>query len=221
MKTAEANGRMARVVEEQHQSITISAPRMRVIPFKIEGTAPYVGNKFSEKAKMEMVETQRAGSQAKSKRKREPKNFELLFEQAKHLSEEGWAGIPAPAFRSAMIDACRLVNFKMTFAKLSVFVLPDGLDRDDGTPLVRIHGDCERHEAFVKNATGVADIRWRPMWRRWSATIKVQFDLDQFSETDVANLLMRAGMQVGVGAGRPNSKDSFGQGWGTFAIKES
>jgi hypothetical protein len=48
----------------------------------------------------------------------------------------------------------------------------------------------------------------------------VTFDEDQFSVKDVSNLLARAGYQVGVGEGRPNSKASYGQGWGLFRIEE-
>lgn len=224
---SDTNGATNRIAKELDDGsvrthIVISAPNLRVATFAITGTAPYVGNKFSQKAKQTMRDQQTLGSQSKKgKGNREPKNFDECYEQAKHYSEQGWCGIPAPAFRAAMIDACRLVGFKMTFAKLSVFILGDGIDRDEGTPLVRIYGEPEKNEMAVRNATGVADIRARPMWRKWSAKLKVQFDMDQFSESDITNLLLRAGNQVGIGAGRPNSRDSFGQGWGTFTISES
>jgi hypothetical protein len=117
-----------------------------------------------------------------------------------------------------MISACRVVGFKMTHAKLSVFVEPDGFDADDGTPLVRIYGEPMVHEGLVRNATGVADVRWRPMWRQWHAFVRVVYDADQFTLEDVSNLLARAGMQVGIGEGRPDSKMSAGMGWGTFRI---
>jgi len=37
----------------------------------------------------------------------------------------------------------------------------------------------------------------------------------------VTNLLARMGMQVGIGAGRPDSTDSAGMGWGTFRIAKT
>ena len=49
--------------------------------------------------------------------------------------------------------------------------------------------------------------------------MRVRFDADQFTLTDVANLLMRVGMQVGIGEGRPFSKNSNGMGWGLFDLK--
>lgn len=201
------------------RTVVIEPPKFEIAKIKIVGVSPYVQNKFSRKAREKMEETQRAGEQARKRRKREAKDFEAVYREAMHISKQGWYGIPAPAFRNAMISACRIVGFKMTIAKLSVFVEADGIDADDGTPLVRIMGEPRAHEAMVRNATGVADIRWRPMWEEWSAVVRARWDSAQFSASDVVNLLARAGMQVGVGEGRPDSKDSNGQGWGLFEVE--
>lgn len=108
----------------------------------------------------------------------------------------------------------------MTMAKLSIFVESDGNDAADMTPIVRItRGKPEYHEALVRNATGVADIRARPAWRPgWQAVVRIRFDADQFDLESVANLLMRAGTQVGIGEGRPDSKKSNGTMCGLFTI---
>lgn len=197
----------------------ISKPNIERLVLKIVGNAPYVQNKFSQKAREQMRQTQEAGSVARKGKKREPKDFQQAYEQALHVSEEGWYGIPAASFRAAMISACRLVGFKMTLAKLSVFVFADGLDADEGTPLVRIYGEPEINESMVRVGMGVADVRWRPMWRKWHAIVRVSYDADQFSTDDVLNLMMRVGMQVGIGEGRPDSKSSAGMGWGTFDVE--
>ena len=126
--------------------------------------------------------------------------------------------MPAAAFRAAMVSACRLCGFKMTLSKLSVFVEPDGIDRDEGVPLVRIHGEPRPLEMPVRNEGGVCDIRVRPMFDKWGASVRIRFDADVFSGEDIANLLMRAGMQVGIGEGRPDSRKSTGMGWGIFDI---
>ena len=73
----------------------------------------------------------------------------------------------------------------------------------------------------VRNESGVCDLRPRPMWRKgWEAVVRVRFDGDQFTLIDVANLLLRAGMQVGIGEGRPDSRNSCGMGWGLFRLAE-
>jgi hypothetical protein len=57
------------------------------------------------------------------------------------------------------------------------------------------------------------------MWNPgWEAIVTMRYDGDMFGATDMANLLSRVGMQVGVGCGRPDSRDSAGVGWGTFDV---
>lgn len=207
-----------KLVESDDKHVMISAPRIKTAVFKLTGKSPYMQARFSEKAMAKIKATQEAGSQSRGKKVRDARDFKADYEAAKHISTEGWIGIPAGAFRTAMIDVCRLVGFKMTQAKLSVFVDPDGFDKIDGTPLVKIIGEPEMHLGGVRNATGVLDLRARPMWRKWSVELRVEYDEDQFSVDDVTNLLLRAGLQCGIGEGRPNSRASTGIGFGTFTI---
>lgn len=202
----------------KRQQVQIAAPRLRTVEFAIKGTAPYVQARFSAKAMQAMASKMLAGSVSRKGKQREARDFEDDYKQAQHVSVEGWRGIPAGAFRQAMISACRLVGFRMTLAKLSVFIEADGFDSVDGVPLVRIEGEPQRLDMAVRNATGVADIRVRPIWREWSAKLRVRYDEDQFSIDDITNLVLRVGTQVGIGEGRPDSRESAGLGWGTFAF---
>jgi hypothetical protein len=199
----------------------IAAANIQQATFTIRGTAPFVQNKFSKKQREKMKASMATPkSQKKAKTEREPRDYQMDFEGSQHRSKAGWAGIPCAAFRSAMIDACRVAGLVMTRAKMCVFVAPDGFDGDDGTPLVRLLGDSpEMLESLVKNDNGSADIRIRAMWREWTAKVTVEFDADAISVESVVNLLDRAGRQVGIGEGRPFSRDSVGQGWGTFVVE--
>ena len=109
-------------IKEVQQAVTIPPPNMQLATFLVKGTAPYVQNAFTKKAREKMEAAQREGQRGKKGRKRDPRNFEEEFPQAKHTAIEGWDGIPAAAIRNGLISACRLVNFKMTIAKLSLFV---------------------------------------------------------------------------------------------------
>ena len=202
------------------EAVSIARPNLNEVDFHVVGSAPYVQHKFSQKARTQMLQKQQAGSTARGKKTHEARDIEAEYAAAMHVDYQGNPGIPAPAFRSAMISACRLVGFQMTKAKLSVFVLSDMLDVDDGTPLVPIIGEPEMHQASVRLESGVASVAIRPMWRKWSATVRVRYDADQFTMQDVCNLMMGAGQQVGIGEGRPDSKKSHGMGWGTFDIVE-
>lgn len=215
----------AKKIEEQPQSqvITIKPANLAILPLMIEGTAPYVQHKFSAKAKQQIEATQRAGSTDKKGKKREPKDFEEIWRQSMHIGVDGKHGMPASAFRMGAISACRLIGFKMTLAKLAIFVVADTHDEDEGTPLVHIIGAPrplkDTQPMPVRNDNGSVDLRLRPMWDPgWRARLRIRFDADVFTATDVANLIGRVGHQVGIGEGRPDSKDSAGCGWGTFQI---
>lgn len=207
--------------KEAKSVVAITPPNFQKIKLTLEGTAPLMQARFSAKAMQAMMSKMAAGSTAKKGNKKDARDFDDDFKQAMHVSTDGWIGVPASAIRNACIDVCRMVGFKMTHAKMSVFVECDGFDKVDGQPLIKLDAPApERTEMATRNATGVADIRIRPMWRKWKLNIVLRFDADQFTASDVVNLLARAGEQVGIGEGRPFSKQSNGMGYGTFRIVE-
>lgn len=204
---------------EAIRAIVVKAPNFGTVRFEIVGTAPLVMNKFSAKAKQGMMDAMGASpGTSRSRAKREPVNWAERLDGAIHYSTDNWIGIPAAAFRAAAVSACRLVNYKMTLAKMAIFIRPDGFDRDEGSPLVRLYGDYQAVDHVVRLATGVATVTRRPMFMDWKAHLTVDYDGDMFSQSDLYNLFMRVGLQVGIGEGRPDSKSSVGMGWGTFRI---
>jgi hypothetical protein len=212
-KTAASAGLVAPAAD----AVVISPPSIGTVDFLIRGTAPLVIERFAKKA--ELMLKMQEGTTARNRKERTARDYEVEAEAARYRSEDGnWEGINAAAFRAGMISACRLVAFKMTLAKLSVFIVADGHDTFDGLPLVRIFGESRVFTAHTRNATGVADVRSRPQYRDWACVLRVRFDQDQFKLPDILNLLARVGGQVGIGAGRPDSKSSAGCGWGTFAL---
>jgi hypothetical protein len=202
--------------------VAIKAPNIQIARITVIGDAPLVHNRFPEEAKNMMMAKQAAGSTAK-KGNRAPKDFDASCLSMLHQSKDKtWCGLPASAFRCGLISACRLVGFPMTKAKLSIFVIADGYE-EDGTPLVKLtKGNWHRFDTYTKNADDSCDIRSRPMFDPgWEAVVTIKFDADQFSLSDVTNLLARMGAQVGICAGRPDSSNSTGCGWGTFMLGEA
>lgn len=216
---------MASVLEANQQSrtVTIKAPNFQQAVFTIKGTAPLVVHRFSAKTKQQMKTKMEAGDKAaKGRKNREAKDTNELFEDSRYQSKDGWDGFNASAVRNAMISACRLVNFKMTMAKLSVFVEADGWDKSEPQiPLIRIYGEARKQEDMARVETGQPYVTVRAAYHNWSAKIKIRWDADQFSLTDISNLLSRVGMQVGLCEGRPDSKNSAGMGWGLFQLEGS
>jgi len=204
------------LTKTKQENVIISPPNFGIVELILTGTAPLVIERFSKKA--ELMDKMAQGSQANSKKIRKARDYDKECEEARYRHKDGWEGLNAASFRAGIISACRLVGFKMTIAKLSVFILADGLDAIDGLPLIRIYGKSHTFTAHARNSKGGTDIRSRPMYREWACKLRVKFDQEQFSATDVINLLSRVGIQVGLGAGRPDSKASAGCGWGTFSI---
>lgn len=200
-------------------TVVISEPNFQSAIVRIKGASAYVMNKMSSANRLAMMTKQESGERSKKGAKRAPKDFDAVYKGAMHVSTEGWLGIPASSLRSAMISACRVVGFQMTKAKLCVFVESDGTDADDGQPLIKIIGKPVRKDMAVKLADGSTDIIARPFFLDWAADVRLTWDADMFSESDVFNLLARVGLQVGIGAGRHDSKSSTGMGWGCFKVE--
>jgi len=206
--------------EKETKTVTISAPNLKTAVFEIEGVAPLVIHRFSAKTKAEMKLKMETGKAASSKKNRVPKDTDETYQESRYISSEGWDGLHAGAIRAAMISACRLVGFKMTLAKLSIFVIQDGWDaQEPQIPLIRIYGEPHKQEDMARVETGQPYVTIRAAYHNWSAKVKIRWDADQFTNDDIFNLLYRVGMQVGVGEGRPDSKKSTGMGWGLFEVK--
>lgn len=203
----------------ESKTVTIKPPNFGRAEFTLTGLAPLVIHRFSAKTKNEMKMKMETGKAASSKKNREAKATDDLFEESRYISRDGWDGVHAGAFRNALISACRLVGFKMTLAKMSIFIEADGWDaQEPQIPLVRIHGKPIKQEDMARVQTGQPYVTVRAAYHDWTCKLRVRWDADQFTIDDVANLLSRVGMQVGIGEGRPDSKNSAGMGWGLFEV---
>jgi pullulanase/glycogen debranching enzyme len=202
------------------QTVSIKAPNFQRAEFTIKGNAPLVIHRFSAKTKNQMLLKMETGKAAGSKKERTAKDSDQSYQEARYISKAGWDGFHAGAVRSALISACRLVGFKMTLAKLSLFVEQDGWDKEEPQiPLIRIYGKPVRQDDMARVETGQPYVTIRAAYHEWTAKVRIRWDGDQFTVQDVSNLLSRVGMQVGIGEGRPDSKNSAGMGWGTFDVE--
>lgn len=199
--------------------MNISPPKFEEAVFELIGTEVLVIHRFSNKVKNELEAKAVAGKTAGSRKNREPKDIEQIYNSARYISDQGWDGFHAGSIRNAMISACRLVGFKMTLAKLSIFVVADGHDKDEPQiPLIRIIGKPTMQKDMARVETGQPYVTVRPAYHNWKAKVRIRWDADQFTLGDITNLLARVGMQNGIGEGRPDSKNSAGMGWGLFSL---
>jgi hypothetical protein len=204
------------------KTVTIKPVNFAEAQFKLIAATevPLVIHRFSHKLKMELKLKAETGKPASSKKTREPKDSEATYNAARYISREDWDGFQASCIRNAAISACRLCGFKMVLAKLSIFCLKEGVDKTEPQiPLIQIHGEPVRQEDMAKVEGGQPYVTIRPAYWDWWAMAHLRYDADQFELSDLTNLLVRVGMQVGIGEGRPDSPKSAGMGWGLFNVE--
>ena len=97
--------------------------------------------------------------------------------------------------------------------KQTVLVIGEGPDQ-----LVPIEfGEVTMREDTPRNASGVADLRYRAQFWPWSATLRVRTIEGQFDHESVLSLVDAAGIG-GVGEWRPTSPKSATGTYGTFEV---
>lgn len=100
--------------------ITIQPPNFKSVTLRVEGTAPLLVHKFSEKSRRQMEENQT--SENTTKKKRKPKDYDAEYRAAKYVSSAKWEGVPAASFRMAMINSCRMLDgLPMTKARSALY----------------------------------------------------------------------------------------------------
>lgn len=179
-----------------------------VIP--IVGVTPLIPHQWSEKALRMMRESQ-SGRAAKAKK--EPKVAEAEAEAATYRLADGRPGMPATAFKAAIVDACKLYDgLPMTRAKIAFHVEGEGASQ-----LVPIEGESEIREDTPRNATGVVDLRYRRYFFPWSAALRVVVVKSIIDMDSLVNLVDAAG-SGGVGDWRPSAPKSKTGTYGQWQV---
>lgn len=191
-----------------------------ILTIEIDGVTPVIPHRWSEKSLRLMRDKQTSATV--SARKRDPKVPEeeaydscywLKTETSEGVKEVG--ALPAPAFKAAIVGGARFFpSITMTQVKSLLYVEGDGPDQ-----LVPITGDWIMREDTPRNASGVADLRYRMMFGLpWSVTLKIHYVPSQVhAETIYA--LVDAGGRGGVGDWRPNSPKSQTGSYGQFRVR--
>lgn len=179
-------------------SIALPSLMIKTMELTLIGDAPLISHRWSEKAKQQMRDKQGK----KAQMKKEAKNPEELFRESLWLHPDGGYGLPSLMFKMAAVNACGHVSgITKTMARGAFHVAGE---------LIKVEGEPRMREDFVRNQTGVADIRYRGEFPEWRATLRVRFNSNVISEEQIANLFNTAGFACGVGDWRPERDGSFG-----------
>jgi hypothetical protein len=120
-----------------------------------------------------------------------------------------WVGMPATAFKMAIVGACRLFDgLDMTRAKVIFHV--EGNGPDQLVPICVPKGGRQDRTDAVRNSNGGTDLRHRYSYFPWKATLTILYLQDQISVESVLALVSAAGIG-GVGDWRPSKNGIYGR----------
>ena len=178
--------------------------KTKVVTIRIEGVSPLIQHKWSEKA-LEQIREKKAGKKTK---RREACDKEAEALSATHFTESGGYGFPACAIKLAMVEAAHKdIGIDKKMVRKSVFIICD--DKGGIVPM-----ECskpETREDFVRIGSGVTDLRYRPIFRQWSASVVIEYDSQYMFKEDIIRLLDLAGYGVGIGEWRPERNGEYGR----------
>lgn len=193
MATATKKKATKRSTNGAQQPTTIELPPLdiRTVQLTVVGDSPLIMNKWSEKAKQAMRDAQTKQARAQ----REAKDPHQCYLDSIHRCADGRPGMPGVCFKAAAVRSAKgMPGMSMTDARQWFHVVED---------MVPVEGDHQMREDMVRNANGVADIRYRAEFPAWRATFTVRYNASMVSAAQVVQLFNIAGFGNGIGEWRP------------------
>jgi len=191
--TAKANGVAGKVAVLEIPPLTVRVVRLRLV-----GDSPLIVHAWSKKAKEAML----AKQMKKAAPGKEAKNPREDYEAAFYYTEDGAYGFPSVAFKSAAVDAATQVSgLTKTFLRGAFHTVGE---------MVAIDGEPRMREDMVRVGMGTADIRYRPEFPTWAATVEVRYSTTAITLEQLVHLFNAAGFSCGIGEWRPQRDGSYG-----------
>ena len=187
-----------KVVKEK--VVTVSMINLETVNFKITGMSPLLMDKFPDEAKKQITEKQEGKSQTKKK----PRDIELEKIQAIHMTSDGQIGFPSVGFKAGLIESTSFIGDKFFSKKLlkgiQIVNAAEGL-----VPIEFKKQDILEHN--IQSNT-----KYTPQFHDWTCILSIQFDKNNISKEDLANLINYAGFYYGIGIWSPRCKSGGSYG---------
>jgi len=190
----------AKAKTASEQEIKVPTLNIRKLTLTLVGDSPLIVHAWSKKAKQAMLDKQ----QKKASKGKEIRDPEKDFQESLYHMEGGY-GFPAVAFKAAAVTACSQIDgVKKVFARQTFHIL--------GGDLIQIHGgEPVMREDMVRVGMGTADLRYRGEFKKWWATIDIEYNASAISRDQLVNIFNTAGFGVGVGEWRPEKDGRNGR----------
>lgn len=200
---------MAKKTEVQ---IVIPPMNIQSLELVVIGDSELIINKWSEKAKRQILDKQ----MQKAVPKRSPKNperdfFDSLYWLTKKPAKPTMAtlkkakfGFPAVGFKASAVNACSFVGgVTKVAARGMMHINQEFIEIQSGPPRMR--------EDMVRVGMEKPDIRYRGGFPKWRAKLPITYNANVISAEQIANLFQLAGFAIGVGEWRPPKDGDFGR----------
>jgi len=180
--------------------VTVSMINLETVNFKIKGMSPLLMDKFPDEAKKQITEKQEGKSQTKKK----PRDIKLEKIQAVHVTSDGQIGFPAVGFKAGLIESTSFIGDKFFSKKLLKGI--QIVNANEG--LVPI--EFKKQDILEHNIQ--SNTKYSPQFHDWECILSIQFDKNNISKEDLANLINYAGFYYGIGIWSPRCKSGGSYG---------
>lgn len=174
----------------------------RKMELRVVGTSPLIIHKFSEKARKAIEDKQQKKAKG-AKEARDPRSEYLacfyMLGGTKPETKGARYGFPAAGFKGASVDACTFIDGMTKVSARGAF----HVIADEGLVEIEALEPPRMREDTVRVGMGTLDLRYRPEFPRWAATLVIEYNHAAISPEQIVNLFNVAGFAVGVGDWRP------------------
>jgi len=193
----------------------IELPPLNIQTLKVTliGDSPLIVHAWSPKALKQMADKQQkkasAGRVAKDPWADFCGSMYWLSERPEKPTEEDVEsarfGFPAIAFKAAAVTACTSIGGVTKVAARQAFHVEGEMVE------IKSAEPPSMREDVTRVGMGVADLRYRGEWQKWSVELLVKFNGNLMSAEQVVSLFDTAGFAVGVGEWRPERDGPYGR----------
>ena len=202
--------------KETEKEITLQPIQIKEVEITIIGKTPLIVNNFNEKSKRQILDAQMKKPKEKEVRNPVEDGMRALYwltpmpeeftdeSFAKALEEGARFGFPAKGIKASIVSGA--YRNKMTPDKVSLqgaFLIPDELIEIKYDELII-------REDYVRIARGGTDVRFRPEFKNWTMTFKMQYNENAYSLEQLINFINLGGFSCGLGEMRVEKGDNYG-----------
>ena len=202
--------------KETEKEVTLQPIKIKEVEITIVGKTPLIVNNFNEKSRRQILDAQMKKTKGKETRNPIEDGMRALYwltpmpdeftQEAfdKALKEGARFGFPAKGIKASTVSGA--YRNKMTPDKVSLqgaFLIPEELIEIKYDELII-------REDYVRIARGGTDVRFRPEFRNWSMTFKMEYNENAYSLEQILNFINIGGFSCGLGEMRVEKGDNYG-----------